>query len=147
MIWQTKTWQQMLKKSGQVSDFFEVALSSSSTKEELEGALYVEKRSIGLKQYWLFILGIEKEKINKEILEKLKQLTKKENCIFCQIETIDYTSLQLSPLEEREFKIWYYKKFITPYTAIIDLTKSEDEILANMKPKGRYNIKLARKKW
>jgi hypothetical protein len=35
-IWQTKSWQQMLKKSGQVSDFF-----------ELED-IFIEKRSIGL---------------------------------------------------------------------------------------------------
>jgi len=41
----------------------------------------------------------------------------------------------------------YYKKFIPPYTALIDLTQSEEDILAAMKPKGRYNIKLARKKW
>jgi lipid II:glycine glycyltransferase (peptidoglycan interpeptide bridge formation enzyme) len=44
------------------------------------------------------------------------------------------------------FKTGYYKKFIPPYTAIIDLTKTEDEILAGMKPKGRYNIRLAEKK-
>ena len=29
------------------------------------------------------------------------------------------------------------------HTLILDLTKSEDEILAQMKPKGRYNIKVA----
>lgn len=39
----------------------------------------------------------------------------------------------------------YYKKFITPYTALIDLSKTEEEILASMKPKGRYNIKVAEK--
>jgi lipid II:glycine glycyltransferase (peptidoglycan interpeptide bridge formation enzyme) len=32
------------------------------------------------------------------------------------------------------------------YTALIDLTQSEDEILAAMKTKGRYNIRLAEKK-
>lgn len=31
-------------------------------------------------------------------------------------------------------------------TRIIDLTKSDEEILAQMKPKGRYNIKVAAKK-
>jgi len=153
-IWQTKKWQEMLKKSGQISDFFEIPLSKSFPKKEKD-FLYVEKRSIGLKQYWLFILGIEKEKISKEILKKLEQLTKKQNCIFCQIEFIDYKNLKSfdnlkSLFNERKeynwFNKWYYKKFITPYTAIIDLTKSEDEILANMKPKWRYNIKLAKKK-
>jgi lipid II:glycine glycyltransferase (peptidoglycan interpeptide bridge formation enzyme) len=44
-------------------------------------------------------------------------------------------------------KSWYYKKFITPYTAVIDISLTHEEILSNMKPKGRYNIKLAEKKW
>jgi hypothetical protein len=33
-IWQTKSWQKMLEKSGQVSEFFEV------------GNLFIEKRSL-----------------------------------------------------------------------------------------------------
>ncbi len=32
------------------------------------------------------------------------------------------------------------------HTLLLDLTKSEDDILAQMKPKGRYNIRLAEKK-
>jgi len=61
-----------------------------------------------------------------------------------QIETIDYNPHLASP-EGEENKApsplgegWYedfYKKFITPYTAVINLEKAEDEILANMKPK------------
>lgn len=47
---------------------------------------------------------------------------------------------------KKELNNKYYKKFIPPYTALIDLTQSEDEILAAMKPKGRYNIRLATKK-
>ena len=102
-------------------------------------------------QYWLFVLWLEKELSENDVNELIK-LTKKEKALFIQIETINYTSPQPSPLEERGqeqivLKKWYFKKFITPYTAVIDLTKSEDEILTNMKPKGRYNIKLARKKW
>lgn len=50
-------------------------------------------------------------------------------------------------VEIKNFKKWYYKKFITPYTALIDVTQTEDEILSLMKPKWRYNIKLASKKW
>lgn len=50
-------------------------------------------------------------------------------------------------LKWKTWQTWYYKKFIPPYTAVIDLSKSEEEILANMKPKGRYNIRLAEKKW
>ncbi len=50
-------------------------------------------------------------------------------------------------LKWKNWKTWYYKKFIPPFTAVINLKKSEEEILASMKPKGRYNIKLAEKKW
>ena len=152
-IWQTKTWQEMLKKSGQVSDYFEVPLSKSFPQSEKD-FLYVEKRSIWLWEFWLFVIWVDKKKIDKKTLEKLKKLCKKEKCLFIQIET--YSPHLTSPKGEEQKTLFpfgegwnknYYKKFITPYTAIIDLEKSEDEILANMKPKWRYNIKLARKKW
>jgi len=133
----------MLKKSGQVSDFFEIPFF------ENKGKIYVEKRSLWLGEYGLFVIWLEK-KLSKKDVNELINLCKKQNCLFIQIESINYES-HSNPLFIGEgingFIKWYYKKFITPYTAIIDLTKSEEEILANMKPKGRYNIKLARKKW
>ena len=38
------------------------------------------------------------------------------------------------------------KKFIEPYTRLIDLSLSEEEILAQMTEKGRYNVRYALKK-
>ena len=107
----------------------------------------IEKRSIWLWKYGLFVLWVENN-ITHILYSKLIELCKKENCIFFQIETINYISASIE--EENkcwDLKKWYYKKFITPYSAIIDLEKTEDEILSNMKPKWRYNIKLAVKKW
>jgi len=75
----------------------------------------------------------------------LIQLAKSENALFIQIETLDY-SWEAAICEFQNFHTWYYKKFITPFTAIIDLNKTDEEILAMMKPKWRYNIKLAKKK-
>jgi len=132
-LWQTKIWQQMLKKSGQISEFFEVE------------NIFVEKRSIGLGQCGLFILWSEEKKITKKLQEKLIDICRKEKCLFVQIETLDYKILEEK--NKKFFKNWYYKKFIPPYTCVIDLEKTEEEILGNMKPKGRYNIRLARKKW
>ncbi len=143
-IWQTKKWQEMLKESEQVSDFF-----------ELDG-IFVEKRFIWFWEYALFIIWLDKNRLNDKILEKLKKLAKKEQSLFLQIEFLDYKnfnsfdnlqSLFDNRKEKNWFNKWYYKKFITPYTAIIDLTKTEEEILADMKAKWRYNIKLAKKKW
>lgn len=131
-IWQTKSWQKMLKKSGQVSDFFDV------------NWIFVEKRQVAFWESWLFILWLEKDLSEKNVNE-LINLCKKENCLFIQIENINYEwNIEIAI---NNLKKWYYKKFITPYSAVIDLRSSEDEILANMKSKGRYNIKLARKKW
>ena len=136
-IWQTKSWQEMLKKSGQVSDYFEVDW------------IFIEKRSLWLWEYWLFVIWIPSSQpspLGEKEQEQLIDLCKKQNCLFIQIENVDYKG-QNFILEDSGLKKWYYKKFITPYTAIIDLIKSEDDILANMKPKWRYNIRLALKKW
>lgn len=145
-IWQTKKWWEMLIKSNQAEKVFDIDW------------VFIEKRKVAMWEYWLFALWLEKE-VSKKNVEKLIKLCKKENALFLQIETLSYTSFQPYPLKEKEqdqsltkdifykweFKKWYYKKFITPFTAVIDLEKSEDEILASMKPKGRYNIKVARK--
>ena len=139
-IWQTKSWQEMLKKSEQVSEFFEV------------NNILVEKRKVALGEYWLFVLWFEKDLSEKDVNE-LIELCKKENCLFIQIETLNYIPPSIPPYRREEatsfdsFKKWHYKKFITPFTSVINLEETEDEILAKMKPKGRYNIKVAVKKW
>jgi len=132
-IWQTPNWKNLLLKSNQAKDVFEI------------DNIFIEKRSIGLWQYWLFILWFEeKQKINKQQLVKL---CKKEKCLFIQIESFSLKGQSGILLNELGIKEWYYKKFITPYTAIIDLSKTIENILSQMKPKWRYNINLATKKW
>lgn len=131
-IWQTNSWQKMLKESGQVSEFFNI------------NWIFVEKRKIVMWEYGLFVIWIENE-ITKKDTKNLIELLKKENCLFIQVEDINYNSVFKTNLDW--FNRWYYKKFITPYTAIIDLKKTNDEIFADMKPKWRYNIRLAEKKW
>jgi len=113
-LWQTQSWQDML--------------------------IFVEKRRVSLWEYGLFVIGLEWD-CNEDLQESLQELCREENCLFVQVETIDYS------WETTEKPGKYYKKFIPPYTALIDLTQWEEEILKAMKPKGRYNIKVARKKW
>jgi lipid II:glycine glycyltransferase (peptidoglycan interpeptide bridge formation enzyme) len=134
-IWQTKKWWEMLINSNQAEKIIEVDW------------LQIEKRKISFWKKWLFIIWIEESDINKvnKNLEQLKNLCKKEKSLFIQIETINYNWIENQNI--KWFKNSYYKKFITPYTAIIDLEKDEETILKEMKPKGRYNIKLAWKKW
>lgn len=79
----------------------------------------------------------------KKLIDELKKVGKEENCIFVQIEPnvernssfiIDHLSLR--PAAHPLF---------TKYTFILDLTKSEEELLKNMHPKTRYNIRVAQK--
>lgn len=51
----------------------------------------------------------------------------------------------LTPCDLAGFAVGKYKDFVEKHTAVIDLTQSEDEILARMKQKGRYNIRVAEK--
>ena len=133
-IWQTKKWWEMLLESNQAQAIFDIDW------------IQVEKRKVSMWEYWLFVLWVEKN-ISEEKITKLINLTKKEKALFIQIETLNYTD-NIKVLNKLEgFLNWYYKKFITPYTAIIDLKKSEEQILSEMKPKWRYNIRLAEKKW
>ena len=121
----------MLELSNQVEQIFEI------------DKIFIEKRKVAIWEYWLFILGLEKE-IDNNFVNNLIELCKKEKALFIQLETINYNDN--SKIKVNNLQKWYYKKFITPYTSIIDLEKSEEDILKLMKPKGRYNIKLATKK-
>ena len=131
-IWQTKKWWDMLIKSWQAKKII-----------ELDG-IFIEKRSIWLWEYWLFVLWFKWVNLWEDLEKKLKEICKQEKALFIQIETINYN---WDKFKTYNFKKWYYKKFITPFAALIDLEKLEDDILAEMKPKWRYNIKLAEKKW
>lgn len=147
-LWQTQYWQELLRVSHQAQKTFEI------------DGVFLEKRSLGFGQFWLFALGVEQHQSIH--FEKIKKLCREENALFVQVETFGISEFvppqwggkrSDSEVEgvlvknSEKFQLWYYKKFITPYTALIDLSKTLDEILSRMKPKGRYNIKVAEKKW
>jgi lipid II:glycine glycyltransferase (peptidoglycan interpeptide bridge formation enzyme) len=80
---------------------------------------------------------------SKEVLTFLYDYGKKHNVIFFKFE----------PNEKKyQLPITNYKLHISPHplfpnwTQVLDLTKSEEDILKNCKPKTRYNIRLAEKK-
>jgi len=90
--------------------------------------------------------------IDGEMIENIKKIAQNENAIFVKFEpdviekvydnknqiiknratVLNYPNLVVSP------KVAFY-----PHSYLIDLTKSEDELLASMSPKTRYNIKVA----
>jgi len=82
--------------------------------------------------------------INKQMLETLSEIGKKENCIFIQLEP------NVEKIDNKKYKLKNIlpssRPLFTEYTFVLDLTKPEDELLKNMNSKTRYNVKLAEKK-
>ena len=80
----------------------------------------------------------------KESLRLLKEFAASEKIIFIRMEP------NIGPFEETE-KIMTAsgakkgRRFFTTSTFVIDLTKTEEELLASMHPKTRYNIRVADK--
>jgi len=95
---------------------------------------------------------------SREVLEELKKIGKENNCIFIQLEP-NVIVHRHSGEEQRDDSridsgqarmtalglISSAHPLFTNYTFILDLTKSEDELLKNMHQKTRYNIRVAEK--
>ncbi len=80
----------------------------------------------------------------------------KHSAVFAKLEPNVYVPMtenqdpqsQLRDLEQQLTQLGYLpgKPLFTPYNFIINLAQSQDQLLANMKPKTRYNVRLAEKK-
>ncbi|HVZ12773.1 MAG TPA: peptidoglycan bridge formation glycyltransferase FemA/FemB family protein [Patescibacteria group bacterium] len=82
-------------------------------------------------------------KPTKEILEELVRIGKEENCIFVQLEP-NLVNGQWSMVNGFNLRPAAHP-LITKYTFVLDLTHSEQELLAAMHSKTRYNIRVAEK--
>ncbi|MFH0979496.1 MAG: peptidoglycan bridge formation glycyltransferase FemA/FemB family protein [Candidatus Roizmanbacteria bacterium] len=86
---------------------------------------------------------------SKKVLNELYDYGKKNKVIFIKIEPyVEKSKLQITNVKSNSnFKIQISKHPLFPaWTQILDLTKSEEELLKNMHHKTRYNIRLAEKK-
>lgn len=83
----------------------------------------------------------EKRESFNVFLKKIGELGKKENALFLRIEPTN----SLPKIENFYFKS-SLKRIQPQRTLILNLEKSENELLANMHMKTRYNIRLAQRK-
>lgn len=83
---------------------------------------------------------------DRELSEALRRVAKKNNCAFIKVEPNISSSpdQSINQLVDKNFKP-SPKPLFTIYNFIIDLTKSEEELLKNMHSKTRYNIRVAQK--
>jgi len=121
-IEQTKNWAEF-RKSAKGEDFYEI------------DGTFIQKMSLPFGKCWLYV--------NRGPIINLDKLAKRENAVFARFEH----PYQKSENHKFEKNLKNAHAHYQPETTlVIDLTKSNEEILAQMKPKGRYNIKLAQKK-
>ncbi len=84
----------------------------------------------------------------KEIISELEKIGREEKCIFIQLEP-NIVKNQEPKNWKLEIGNWKLQPsahpLFTKYTFILDLTKSEEDLLKSMHPKTRYNIKVALK--
>jgi lipid II:glycine glycyltransferase (peptidoglycan interpeptide bridge formation enzyme) len=81
-------------------------------------------------------------------LRKAREIAAKENCVFVRVEPYSLPNGIVKVLKFR--KVGKYsplsRQFSPMDTQILDLSKRDDTLLEEMKPKWRYNIKLAYRK-
>lgn len=113
----------------------------------VEEILILEKK-LPLGKSFLYSPENEWENIDTKyeiIYENTKKLAENSKAIFLRLEILDkYDEKIVQKLKENGF-IKSFEEVQPEWRQIIDITKTEDEILAQMKEKGRYNIRVAKK--
>ncbi len=82
-----------------------------------------------------------------QMLTDVLEIGKKYNCVYIQLEP-DALSTQKPEIETLSRSFTIHKSFhplFTPHTFMLDITASEEDLLAAMHPKTRYNIRVAQK--
>lgn len=144
-IHQASVWGHFQEKIPSKGKYWIIILEQDS---KIIGGTLLIKQKLPKSHSWLYaargpLLDYNSKNIQEQmenLLTTLKTIAKKENAIFLRIDP---------PLEkEKKFKGFYTIKygFQPEHTLILDLKKTEEELLKLMKPKGRYNIRLAEKK-
>lgn len=111
-------------------------------QNKLIGALALVKNILPAGRSYLYSprFPILKEKAPADVfINKIKEIGKREKSIFWRVDLFNADIF-------KEIKLKKIKDFQPSRTLLIDLTKPEEEILAVMHSKTRYNIRLAEKK-
>jgi len=105
---------------------------------QIEG-LNVIRYELRLGKSYLYSPYCESKFLSEKFFQELKAITKKENVIFFKAEPINNVDLE---------KLGFIKSHnVQPQkTLVLDIAKSEQELLGQMHYKTRYNIGLAEKK-
>lgn len=140
--------------------------TAKETNQIEAGTILIKHKLPRSKFCWLYaprgpLLSYEKPTTAKEqfaaLLPKIKEIAKQEKAVFLRIDPLievaqsNPASHDVKPNKDNQSKLTPDFRpsslgFQPEDTLIVDLTKTPEEILSQMKEKGRYNIRLAQKK-
>ncbi|MFC1748046.1 lipid II:glycine glycyltransferase FemX [Pseudomonadota bacterium] len=113
--------------------------------ENIKAGALIVRQDLPLNKCWLYcvrgpLLNYDNKEQSAQLFAEIATLASRENAIYLRIDP---------PIENLPENLPKSRKAHAHYqpesTLIIDLQPSEEEILSQMKPKGRYNIKVAKK--
>lgn len=133
-FWQSNLWEAILHDSGQTRDIEVISYG--------QYGIMVEYRNIGLWFEWAFSLGVDMSQYPEEFIERVRSELALKWVILWQVE--EYHPAGVDP--KTTTYTTYGRNFIEPWTRVLDLTKSEEQLMTEMHEKGRYNIRLSWKR-
>ncbi len=150
-LWQSLEWkkyQEALGREVRIYGCFDGACPERSRRAQhdtthsaiLASALVVIDKTTGGFSTWDIPRGPIGQQTDR-LLAQVIHDAKKDKCMAIYCSPLDTSSLEELQASTRDSE----RCEQSPATRIIDLTKSEEEILAQMHQKGRYNIKVATK--
>ncbi len=148
-LWHYPYWLDFQLKIKKANNGFFFGIKNKN-KIILAGLLLIYKSGMHF-NYGYIPGGFLYNEINKNLynffLDNLNKIAKENKLVFTQIDSITlYSENFYNIIKKNKFHKFNVKLPIPDYTNIVELDKDEDLILNQMKPKGRYNIKLSIKK-
>lgn len=164
-ITQSMVWGVMQQRFGRQSNGFVVV----NDNREVMGSMLLTKHPEPNGRCFLYanrgpIFNPKEEGVFKLMLEKAREIAKKEKAIFLRIDPSFIVSAEPVLADKKQGCYGDYAASLDPdyflkfgfrrahasyqpdHTIVLDLSMSHKELLLQMKPKGRYNIKLGQRK-
>lgn len=148
-VHQTLHWGDFWKKLPFKGRYWAFAAASGEKKDaDWLGTVMVTRYSLPFGLSWfsvargpVFAPGVDVVEVWKALMVEIRALAKKEKAVFVRVELPCGSKVELGR-GWREAHAHYHPE----WTLEVDLKVDEEAILAQMKQKGRYNIRLAEKK-
>jgi len=135
-----------MKSLLQTKEWAGFRVSQGWQAHEIDG-IFVLERELPFGKSFLYAPEVEWNTITKyeNFYENTKKIAEKSHSIFFRLEILDEFDEKIIENLKKFGFIKAFEELQPEYRQVIDISKSEEEILAQMKEKGRYNIRVSMK--